>query len=71
MDKACPFCGGTNFRQENVQYTYQHEFYELAVDNVPAEVCEFCHEQYFPEESSKMIQKAFQLKYFRMKKKKK
>ena len=60
MRKCCNFCGNKNFKNHNVQYIYKHNDKFMVVNNVPAEECEYCGEQYFQAEVLKTIEKDFE-----------
>lgn len=59
MKKKCNFCGNCNFTLKQVQYIYRHDGKFLVINNVPAEVCEYCGEQYFKAEDLKKIEDEF------------
>ena len=71
MKKICNFCGNKNFRDKQVQYIYRHNSHFLIVNNVPAEECEYCGEQYFKARALKKIENDFMKIYFARKKSKK
>jgi len=68
MGKVCSFCGNKNFREKNVQYTYQRNNKFLIVNSVPCEECEYCGEQYFKANVLKKIEKNFNDRCFADKK---
>jgi YgiT-type zinc finger domain-containing protein len=59
MTKKCNFCGNKNFEEKLVEYIYRKENKLLLVKNVPAEVCEYCGEQYFKAGILKKIETDF------------
>ncbi len=71
MKKTCNFCGNKNFRDKQVQYFYKRNNHFLIVNNVPAEECEYCGEQYFKASVLKKIEKDFMNIYSARKKSKK
>lgn len=66
--KVCHFCGNTNFKKINVEYTYKHNNKYLFINNVPCEQCEYCGEQYFEAKVLKQIENEFDNIYFQNKK---
>ncbi len=56
MNTVCSFCGNKNFKQTHVQYIYKHDDHFLLFNNVPAEVCEFCGEEYYDVQVIKNIE---------------
>lgn len=70
MNKACNFCGNTNFKIKQVQYIYRHNNQFLIVNDVPCEECEYCGEQYFEASVLKRIEKDFMDIYLNGKKSK-
>ncbi len=59
MNRICNFCGNKNFRDRQVQYIYKHNDHFLIVNDVPAEECEYCGEQYFKVGVLKKIESDF------------
>ena len=54
------FCGNKNFKDRKVQYTYKRDQkYNIIIDEVPCEQCDFCGEQYFEANVLKNIEREF------------
>ncbi len=51
----CDICGGTRVRSL-ISYTIFYEGKPVIVENVPADVCQQCGEQYFAPETVEMLQ---------------
>ncbi len=47
MNNKCVFCGNIHFTKKNVQYIYKKNDDFIIINDVPADVCNFCGEQYF------------------------
>lgn len=54
--RDCYFCGGKT-KKQFVVYSKWHKSELIAIENVPAEVCEQCGEQYFSPKTVKDLQK--------------
>ena len=56
MSTLCQFCGNKNFSKKNVQYIFRKNGHMLLFNNVPAEVCDYCGEEYFEATHLKKIE---------------
>lgn len=45
----CDNCGSDNIRTANVKSAFWHDDRLVVVDDIPAVVCDNCHEQYFDD----------------------
>lgn len=58
-NKSCNFCGNIHFKKDKIQYQYRDGNHMLLVNNVPAEVCNYCGEAFFPADVLKKIESEY------------
>ncbi len=58
---TCSICH-SKVRAQKITYTQWYENHLIAVENVPAEVCSNCGEEYFSPDVADKVQKAIKLK---------
>ena len=58
---TCNVCGG-KIKPKRIIYIKEHNGQVIAIDNVPAEVCERCGEEYFSPKVADKIRRIIQSK---------
>jgi YgiT-type zinc finger domain-containing protein len=46
---CCASCGGVNLHAERVRSAFWHQDRLVVVENIPALICDDCHEQFFDD----------------------
>jgi YgiT-type zinc finger domain-containing protein len=52
---SCTECGSPNVRSARVRSAFWHEDRLVVIDDIPALVCESCHEQFFGDGTAVVI----------------
>ncbi len=58
-EKKCPFCGGTTFEEQRIDYLYSHQGQYLLVPNTPVTICMSCDMIYYQAKVLEKIEQRF------------